>query len=285
MNQRYSSYEEMEASHKTQDHLAGEVLKNPDASAEARANAIAEIQERTMERQLYKYNEDKQTKFRAHHIWRQFFETHSDLADNSANRSLLLQAFDVRHGKTGKLIGSVEPDLEGLEAALEKYRNQLSRVEVEAPSAPEPELTPLEKVEQYNAALRAATPETLYAVGRIRAALSIGLQPSQPEWAQRRLPTITQEIRFLLSPPESINAVRFQSVPQAPQLSQAETELGEHLKAKGIEISSDRPAIIRWLRSEADNDMASVRKFLRDSNGRIDRANESVLQAVLSGRK
>lgn len=284
MNQQYSNYEEMEAAHKTQDHLAGEVLKDSNATAEARANAVAEIQERVMERQLFKYNEDKQTKFRAHHIWRQFFETHSDLADNSANRSILSQAFDVRHGKTGKLIGSVEPDLEGLETALEKYRNQLSRVEVEAPSAPEPEPSALERVKEYNERLRNADKETLRDVERVRSAMFFGLVPDSPEWMQRRLPHVSQELNYFLNPPEPVNSAHFQS-PSVPQLTSAETELGTRLKAKGIDISSDRSSVVRWLHSEADNDMASVRKFLRDPNGRIDRGNESALQAVLSGRK
>jgi len=282
MNQQYSSYEQMEAAHKEKDLLAGEVLKDPDASAEARANAIAEIQERTMERQLYKYNEDKQTKFRAHHIWHEFFVKHPDLADNSANRSLLLQAFDVRHGKTGKLIGSVEPDLEGLETALEKYRNQLSRVEVEAPSAPEP--SQLDVINEYNARLRDASKETLRDVERVRSGMMFGLVPNSPEWMQRRLPHVSQEINYFLNPPEPVNSAHFQS-PSAPQLTPAETELGTRLKAKGIEISSDRSSVVRWLQSEADNDMAEVRKFLKDTNGRIDRNNEASLQAVLSGRK
>jgi len=284
MNQQYSNYEEMEAAHKTQDHLAGEVLKDSDATAEARANAIAEIQERVMERQLFKYNEDKQTKFRAHHIWHEFFLKHSDLADNSANRSLLLQAFDVRHGKTGKLIGSVEPDLEGLEAALAKYQSQLSRVEFEAPSVPEPEPSALERVKEYNERLRNADKEVLRDVERVRSAMTLGLVPSSPEWVARRLPRVTEEINYFLNPPQSVPTYSVSTV-TAPQLTQAETELGTRLKAKGIEISSDRSNVVRWLHSEADNDMAQVRRFLRDPNGKIDRTNETVLQAVLSGRK
>ena len=283
MNQQYSSYEEMEAAHRTQDHLAGEVLKDSDATAEARANAIAEIQERVMERQLYKYNEDKQTKFRAHHVWHQFFSRHPEFNDNSANRSILSQAFDVRHGKTGKLIGSVEPDLEGLEAALAKYQSQLSRVEFEAPSVPEPEPSALERVKEYNERLRNADKEVLRDVERVRSAMTLGLVPSSPEWVARRLPRVTEQINYFLNSPQPAPTYSAPTV-TAPQLTPAQVELGRRLQAAGInDVSPDRDSIRQWIHSERDEAMSQVRKFLRGRDGHIDKANEISLQSVLRG--
>ena len=219
----------------------------------------------------------------AEEAWRRFFDKHPEVADLQANRMLFADKFTVRHPKTGEFLGETIPTLQTLEAAFETLKRNISYVEKEPNEpAPAPEPSALERVQEYNERLRNADKEVLRDVEKVRSAMFFGLVPNSPEWIQRRLPHVSQEINYFLNPPEPVNSAHFQP-PSAPQLTPAETELGERLKAKGINISSDRAGVVRWLHSEADNDMASVRKFLRDSNGRIDRKNEISLQSVLRG--
>jgi len=218
----------------------------------------------------------------AEDAWQQFFKKHPEVADLQANRMLFADKFTVRHPKTGEFLGETIPTLQTLEAAFETLKRNISYVEQE-PNEPAPEPpSQSEIVAEYNSRLLQADKEVLRDVEKVRSAMFFGLVPNSPEWIQSRLPHVSQEINYFLNPPEPVNSAHFQS-PSAPQLTPAETELGERLKAKGVDIPSDRSSVVRWLHSEADNDMASVRKFLRDSNGRIDRNNEMSLQSVLRG--
>ena len=219
----------------------------------------------------------------AEEAWVRFFKKHKDVMDTQANRLMFAERFIVRHPKTGEYLGETIPTLQTLEDAFDTLKGSLSYVEQERPEpAPEPP-SQSEIVAEYNSRLLQADKEVLRDVERVRSAIMFGLVPSSPEWVARRLPRVTEEINFFLNPPQPAPTYSVSTV-TAPQLSQAETELGTRLKAKGIEISSDRSSVVRWLHSEADRDMAEVRKFLRDANGRtIDRANEAALQSVLRG--
>lgn len=219
----------------------------------------------------------------AEDAWQKFLGTHPDFVDNHANRQLICEAFIVRDPQ-GRFIGEHIPTAQMIEAAYEERRDRVAHRKPEPDFNPpeQPEPTPLQKVEEYNNALRSASKETLRDINRIQSALSIGLQPNTAEWAQRRLPVITEEIHFLLNPPQPVDAVKFQSA-STPQLTVAQQELGRRLQAVGINVSPDRNSMTRWIRSEDDAEMSDVRKFLRARDGRINRENEAALQSVLRG--
>lgn len=220
----------------------------------------------------------------AEEAWQQFFKKHPDVLDNVANRRMFAGRFIVRHPETGQFLGETIPTLQTLEDAFDTLRGNVSYVERHKQTEIEPAPpSQLDVINEYNDRLRNADKETLRNVERVRSAMFYGLVPNSAEWQQRRLPIVTEEINYFLNPPQSLPAAYSTPTFTAPQLSEAEIELGARLKAKGIDISCDRSSVVRWLHSESDNDMAQVRNFLRDSNGRIDRANEAALQAVLSG--